>query len=156
MKFRLLLVGKPRDRQAGQVHDDYARRIERLGVGYETDWIPEVAPGGRFSEEHALEREAGRLVDRLGSAGGGSCIALDRRGQLWDSRELARRIERWAVSRATFVIGGPLGLHDSLLERADSLWSLSPLTLPHELARVVVAEQLYRALTILRGLPYHK
>lgn len=156
MKFRLLLVGKPRDRQAAQLHDDYAVRIERLGVGYETVWVPEVSPGGRFSEEHALEREARRLCERLGGKGEGTSVALDRRGRLLDSRGLARRIERWAVPRATFVIGGPLGLHDTVLERADAVWSLSPLTLPHELARVIVSEQLYRALTLLRGLPYHK
>lgn len=156
MRFRLLLVGKPRDRQAALLHDDYAGRIRRLGVGFETNWVAEVRPGGRFSEEHALEREAGLLLERAGAKGRGSEIALDRGGRLLDSRELSRRIERWAVPRATFIIGGPLGLHESVLRRADAVWSLSPLTLPHELARVIVAEQLYRALTLLRGLPYHK
>jgi len=156
MRFRLLLVGKPRDRQAASLHDSYARRIERLGVGYDTAWVAEVAPGGRYSEEHALEREARLLRERIGEKDQGTVVALDRRGRLMDSRELARRLERWAVPRATFVIGGPLGLHGSLLERSDAVWSLSPLTLPHELARVLVAEQLYRALTLLRGLPYHK
>jgi len=156
MKLRLLLVGKPRDRQTALLHDAYALRIQRLGVGYETVWVPEVAAEGRFSKAHALEREAGSIVERLGAKGEGASIALDRRGRLLDSRQLARKLERWAVPRATFILGGPLGLHDSVLERADALWSLSPLTFPHELARVVVSEQLYRALTILRGLPYHK
>ena len=156
MKLRLLLVGKPRDRQTALLHDAYATRIERLGVGYETVWVPEVTPGGRFSGEHALEREARPICERLGGKGEGTSVALDRRGRLFDSRQLARQLERWAVPRATFVIGGPLGLHGSVLERADAVWSLSPLTLPHELARVVVSEQLYRALTLLRGLPYHK
>jgi len=156
MKLRLLLVGKPRDRQTAVLHDAYAARIERLGVGYETVWVPEVPAEGRFSKAHALEREAGQIRERLGGKGEGSSIALDRRGRLLDSRQLARKLERWAVPRATFILGGPLGLHDSVLERADAVWSLSPLTFPHELARVVVSEQLYRALTILRGLPYHK
>jgi 23S rRNA (pseudouridine1915-N3)-methyltransferase len=156
LRFRLLLVGKPRERQAGLLHDAYARRIERMGVGYETAWVAEVAAGGRFSEEHALEREARLLGERLGATERGSSIALDRRGRMLDSEELARRLERWAVPVATFIIGGPLGLHATVLERADSVWSLSPLTLPHELARVVVVEQLYRALTLQRGLPYHK
>jgi 23S rRNA (pseudouridine1915-N3)-methyltransferase len=156
VRFQLLLVGKPRDRQAALLHDDYAKRIERLGVGYETSWIPEVASGGRFSAEHALEREARLLRERLGATGQGNRVALDRSGRLLSSRELARKLESWAVPRATFVIGGPMGLHDVVLDAADAVWSLSPLTLPHELARVVVAEQLYRALTILRGLPYHK
>ena len=66
------------------------------------------------------------------------------------------RLERWATPRLTLVVGGPLGLHRKLLERADGRWSLSPLTFPHELVRGLVAEQLYRALTILRRVPYHK
>ena len=65
-----------------------------------------------------------------------------------DSRELSRLLERWATPRATFVIGGPLGLEREFSAEAGARWSLSALTFPHELARVLVAEQLYRALTI--------
>ena len=83
-------------------------------------------------------------------------IALDAAGRLFDSETLAEHIESWTTPAATLLIGGPLGLHSSIGEKAQLQWSLSPLTFPHELMRVLVAEQLYRALTILRGVPYHK
>jgi len=157
MKIRLLSVGKPRARDATGLHDDYAERLEKLGVAYETLHVPEVRAGGRFSDEHVKEREARSLLESIArSRSKRTLIALHERGDLFTSRQLAGRLERWATPAATFVIGGPLGLHDSLLERCDRLWALSPLTLPHELARVLVAEQLYRATTILRGIPYHK
>ena len=154
MKIRMLQVGKPRDAPAVALHDRYVERIERLGVGYAVSWVPEVQPDGRFSDEHVREREARALLEELDAKS--TAIALDRGGQSLTSEELSRRLERWATPRATFVIGGPLGLHGGILDRADWRWSLSPLTFPHELARVIVAEQLYRALTLLRGVPYHK
>ena len=85
-------------------------------------------------------------------------IALTRDGAGWSSRDLAAQLERWLIASrpVALVIGGSNGLAASVLARADSRWSLGPLTLPHELARVVVLEQLYRAFTILRGEPYHK
>jgi 23S rRNA (pseudouridine1915-N3)-methyltransferase len=116
--------------------------------------VAEVRPGGRYSDEHVRKREARLLLEALD--GRGTVIALDPSGRALRSDELAGRLERWATPRADLVIGGPLGLHRDLLERADFRWSLSPLTFPHELARVIVAEQVYRGLTILRGLPYHR
>jgi 23S rRNA (pseudouridine1915-N3)-methyltransferase len=127
-----------------------------LGVPCETTWVPEIRPGGRYSDAHVREREASLLRERLKEAGRGKVIALDRRGQDLTSRGLAERLEGWASPLATFVIGGPLGLDDQFLTEADWRWSLSALTLPHELARVVAAEQLYRAMTLLRRIPYHK
>jgi 23S rRNA (pseudouridine1915-N3)-methyltransferase len=154
LKLRILSVGKPREREITALHDMYARRIETLGIGYETAWVAEVKQGGRYSDEHVREREARSLTEQLPPKG--TVIALDRRGRQIDSVALAQRLESWASPLATLVIGGPLGLHDRFLKDADWRWSLSPLTFPHELARVLVAEQLYRAATILRGLPYHK
>jgi 23S rRNA (pseudouridine1915-N3)-methyltransferase len=156
VRIRLLSVGKPREKEPVLLHDRYARRIERMGVGYVTDWVPEVAPGGRYSDEHVREREARSLRDSLAAAERSTVIALDREGRMLDSRELSRLLERWATPRATFVIGGPLGLQREFAAEAGARWSLSALTFPHELARVLVAEQLYRALTIHRGVPYHK
>ncbi len=88
--------------------------------------------------------------------GRGTVIALHPSGRMFTGEELVGRLERWATPVANLVVGGPLGLHRDLLERADSCWSLSPLTLPHELVRLIVVEQVYRALTVLRGLPYAK
>ena len=85
-------------------------------------------------------------------------VALAREGSPWTSEELARRMDGWRVTARplAFVLGGSHGLSQGFLASANVRWSLGPLTLPHELARVVVAEQLYRAFTILRGEPYHK
>ena len=85
-------------------------------------------------------------------------IALAREGEAWSSAQLAEMIGRWEMEGrdVTFVIGDADGLPVDVLQRAERTWSLGPLTLPHELARVVVYEQLYRAHTIRRGEPYHR
>jgi len=154
LKIRLLSVGRPRDRDAIGLHDRYAQRLERLGVDYRTAWVKETRPDGRYTDEHVREREARALLERLGRDE--RVVVLDRRGRGFDSERLARVLERWARPSVTLVLGGPLGLGPGVVRRAETSWSLSRLTLPHELARVVVAEQLYRAVTLLRGLPYHK
>lgn len=156
MKIRLLTVGKPKERDVAALHDRYAKRIERLGIKYEAAAVAELKTGGRYSNRHVLERESGLLTEYLTGKEGSRIIALDRHGELFSSVELARRLEDWATPHATFVIGGPLGLHDDFLAGADCRWSLSPLTFPHELTRLLLAEQIYRAASILRGLPYHK
>lgn len=147
-------MGKPRDPLATRLHDVYAARLEQLGVRYESLQVADVRPGGRFTTEHALEREAAALTERLDDKG--TVVALDERGELLSSRALAEVVESWATPRLTLVVGGPSGLHRRVVERADRCWSLSPLTFPHELVRGLVLEQLYRALTIRRGMPYHK
>jgi len=154
MKMRVLCVGKPRERGMVGLHDEYAGRIRRLGVEYDTSFVAEVRADGRYSDDHVRERESRALLEALD--GKGALIALDRGGRSLSSEELAGRLERWAMPRAQFLVGGPLGHHSSLLREAGDVWSLSSLTFPHELVRVILAEQLYRALTILRGLPYHK
>jgi 23S rRNA (pseudouridine1915-N3)-methyltransferase len=85
-------------------------------------------------------------------------LALDERGQQWSSPELAAQLHTWLQChpQVTILIGGPDGLADACRRRATRLWSLSRLTLPHGLARVLLAEQLYRAWTILQGHPYHR
>jgi len=85
-------------------------------------------------------------------------IALTARGEGWSSVQLAELVGRWEMEGrdVTFVIGDADGLPTELLERAESRWSLGPLTLPHEIARVVLYEQLYRAHTIRRGEKYHR
>ena len=154
MRLRLLAVGRPRDASAIALHDDYAARLVRLGVRYRSDSVPAEREGGRFSPEHLREREAAALLaahDRREML-----IALDPAGTQWTTEELAARIEPWGTPAGCLLVGGPLGLHASLLERATVRWSLSRLTFPHELVRVLVAEQLYRAVSLLRGLPYHR
>lgn len=154
MKLLLLTVGKPRHPLLDRVHDDYATRIRRFRIDYDHRFVPETKPSGRLDDRHVRDREAKTLLAALPREG--TVVALDPAGTVLDSEGLARRLERWAAPGAVFVLGGPLGLGAPLLERADFRWSLSRLTFPHELARVLVAEQLYRGITLIRGVPYHK
>jgi 23S rRNA (pseudouridine1915-N3)-methyltransferase len=136
-----------------EAFDDYARRLQR----YTTFREHEVREASRAPTVEAQRvEEAERLRGRI--AEGSTVVALARVGAGWTSADLAKQLERWLVAARplTFTIGGSHGLDVSLVGRAAATWSLGPLTLPHELARVVVGEQLYRAFTILRGEPYHK
>jgi 23S rRNA (pseudouridine1915-N3)-methyltransferase len=115
------------------------------------------ARGARGDAERVKASEAERILARL--PGGVEVVALTRAGDRVDSAAFAAYLERLALhgaAGAAFVIGGAFGLGDGVLRAARRTLSLSPLTLPHELARLVLAEQLYRAGTILRGEPYHK
>jgi len=104
----------------------------------------------------AIQAEAKRIQAALPD--GAFRVALDERGRGCTTRELAKRLERWQMEGRTvaFVIGGADGLPEDVRRAADWVWSLSALTLPHALARVIVAEQLYRATTILANHPYHR
>lgn len=103
-----------------------------------------------------LREEASRLREKVPA--GSRLVVLDRVGKPLSSEALAKELDRWrtAAKPVSVVIGGSNGLAPDLVASADLAWSLGPLTLPHELARVVVLEQLYRAWSILRGEPYHK
>lgn len=136
-----------------QAFDDYARRLQRYGNFREHE-VREASRAPNVAGQRAEEAE--RLSTRIPE--GSNLVALARVGAGWTSTDLARQLERWllAARPLAFVIGGSHGLDSSLIGRATATWSLGPLTLPHELARVIVVEQVYRAFTILRGGPYHK
>jgi 23S rRNA (pseudouridine1915-N3)-methyltransferase len=133
--------------------DEYVKRLRRFVPVEER----EVREAGRAGNPVAQRREeAARL--RAALPADARWVALDLAGKGWSSEALASRLETWKApgKDTAFLIGGATGLDGSLLAEAEERWSLGPLTLPHELARVVVAEQLYRAATILAGQPYHK
>jgi 23S rRNA (pseudouridine1915-N3)-methyltransferase len=152
MTLLVLAVGRLRAAYR-EACDDYLRRLGRYTRVEEAE-VREAsrAPG---VEAQRVE-EAGRLRTRL--PGGSTVVALARTGSPWSSEELARRMDGWRVAARplAFVLGGSHGLSPDFLAGASVRWSLGPLTLPHELARVVVVEQLYRAFTMLGGHPYHK
>ena len=136
--------------------DDYLHRLRR----YFPVEIVEIAEEdiNRRSRQEVLEAEAARLARRLPP--GAHVVALDREsGKQYASETLARRrLGPLAVagrSHVAFVLGGPLGLSPEALDRADEAWSFGPITLPHALARIVLLEQLYRAVKIERGEKYH-
>jgi len=102
------------------------------------------------------EGEAKLIGSHLNS--GARVIAMDRSGKVWSTGQLAGKVEAWSqqTNHFQFVIGGPDGLADVILDRADEIWSLSNLTFPHFLVRVLLAEQIYRALMLNAKHPYHR
>lgn len=139
MRYVVVAVGRVRDAALRAACESYQRRLRR----YARIAIVEVKDDAHLGP--AIPR--GALV-----------VALSRSGISWSSTDLAHRTAEWDMGgrEVALVIGGADGLPDTMLNAADRVWSLSPLTLPHELARVVVLEQLYRAFTIRRGEPYHR
>ncbi len=152
MELVLLAVGKLRPGYR-EIADDYLRRLGRTLTVREIE-VREAARAPTVPARRA--EEAARLLARRPD--GSRLVAVAREGSGWSSEEVARRLERWMreARPVALAIGGSHGLAPEVLASASDRWSLGPLTLPHELARVVVVEQLYRASTILRGQPYHK
>jgi 23S rRNA (pseudouridine1915-N3)-methyltransferase len=152
VETHLVAVGKLRPYYRDAC-DDYLRRLSRYGAVTER----EVREAGRVTTAALRRREESARIEAA-LPGRARLVVLDRGGTEWSSEELARRLDAWRLAAApvALVIGGAYGVTPELTRRASSRWSLGPLTLPHELARVVVLEQWYRAWTILRGEPYHK
>lgn len=155
--MRLTIVGLshklPEWQQAGI--DDYARRFPR-------DWplkLIELAPDKRSNgrtPEQVMADEAQRLRGALPRAA--RRVALDERGAAWSTRQLAEQMKRWQEDGrdTVFIIGGTDGLDPQLKQEADHRLQLSALTLPHGLVRVLLVEQLYRAVSIMNNHPYHR
>jgi 23S rRNA (pseudouridine1915-N3)-methyltransferase len=154
MNVLVLSVGKPDRARFAPLFEDYAARVRRFGVGLTSRHVPETRGGGLYSAEHAREREGEALAATL--PGRGSVIALTPGGRAYDSEAFARALARWSIPLATFLIGGPTGLSRTVLDAANRRMSLSPMTFPHDIVRVLLVEQIYRALTLSRGVPYHK
>lgn len=154
MRLRLVWVGKTRNAHLRALTGEY---LERLGRFIKYD-VTEVRESSAVDERACIEDEAKRIQSALPPDG--LVVLLDVDGpQSWSSHDLAARLEEWqmrSVKEAVFVVGGHLGVAEDVRRRADLRWSLSPLTLTHEMARVLLVEQLYRAFTIIRGLPYQK
>ena len=145
MKIRIVAVGKIKERATRSLVDEYLGRLKRYCAVEEI----ELKPSTPTKEAAAFAK----------ATQGAHVIALDAAGKALDSRRFARGMERWASQgkgEIAFLIGGADGLPDEVRQRAQATWSLSPLTFPHRLARLVLAEQLYRGMRILRGEPYDK
>lgn len=155
--MRLIAVGTRMPAWVDQAFDDYARRL-RGSHRLELLEIPLVRRNDGDSDAQrarAKTEEGKRILTQLRTDE--TAIALDERGTLHSSRELAQWLPRWlARGQTSFLIGGPDGFAPEVLARAHHTWALSRLTLPHGLARVLLAEQLYRAVSLLAGHPYHR
>jgi 23S rRNA (pseudouridine1915-N3)-methyltransferase len=153
VRLRLIWVGKTKNAHVAALVDDYVRRLAR----FSRMEVTELREGTSADERALVEEEGKRIAATLTS--GSLTVLLDVEGQQFSSHELAAQIEAWqnaGTKEVAFIIGGHLGVNEKIKRRAQLRWSLSRLTLTHELARVFVVEQLYRAHTILRGLPYQK
>ena len=158
MRIRVVAVGHRQPAWVDAAFDEYARRMPaeaRLElVALKPEPRPESA--GEAAVERVLEREARRIAAAIPT--GITRVVLDERGRAVTTRELASLLEGWlgAGRDLGMIIGSADGLHPSVKAGADVLLSLSALTLPHGLVRVLLAEQLYRAASLLRGHPYHR
>ena len=158
MSTVILCVGKMKEKPYREMADEYLKRLSRFGKFEEIE-VPDLPEntGSSALEEQVKAKEGETLRSRIRP--GDRVIALTIPGKKTDSLGLARHLQELrvsGVSRIVFVIGGSLGLGNNLLARADEEMSRSPMTFPHQLARVMLLEQLYRAEKIIAGERYHK
>lgn len=155
MKIHLIAVGERMPAWVQQGYEEYARRLPRECALK----LVEIAPGRRGKNAdtaRAVQDEGRRLLAAIPK--GARVIALEVNGRPWSTEQLAERLQGWlgGGSDIALLVGGPEGLSDEARAAAGQQWSLSPLTLPHPLVRVILAEQLYRAWSILNNHPYHR
>jgi len=153
MRLRVIWTGKTRDAHLRALVTEYLERLSHFARCE----VSEFRESGATAEKTGIDRDSKRISDGLRE--GAINVLLDPSGIEWSSEQLAEAIQRWQDSgtkEVAFIVGGPNGVSKELSARANQRWSLSRLTLTHEMARVVLLEQLYRAYTIIHGLPYQK
>ncbi|MBS1752096.1 MAG: 23S rRNA (pseudouridine(1915)-N(3))-methyltransferase RlmH [Bacteroidetes bacterium] len=155
MKIQFYTIGREHELYVKPGVEDFTKRITRY---YPVNWKIIVPPKNAavLPEAELIQKEAGLLFELLKNDD--YLIALDENGKLMNSPELAAFLQTRAnesTKQIIFLIGGAYGLHESVLNRANYIWSLSKLTFPHQLVRLILAEQIYRACTILRNEKYH-
>jgi 23S rRNA (pseudouridine1915-N3)-methyltransferase len=152
MRVRVIWPGKTKDARLKALIDDYSDRLSHF---VRCD-VVELREESR-NDQAGIDKETSRISDALRP--GAVKVVLDPAGVEWTSHELAEQVRKWegtGIKEVAFIVGGPKGLSQELIARADKRWSLSRLTLTHEMARVLLFEQLYRAYTIVHNLPYQK
>jgi len=155
MKIHLIAIGDRMPAWVQQGFDEYTKRIS----GDFKVVLTEISAGKRRKNNDItklIRLEGEKMLGAIPREG--HAVALDAMGQHWNTEELSQRLSVWMASGkdVALMVGGPEGLSPACKERAQECWSLSRLTFPHPLVRVVVAEQLYRAWSILRSHPYHR
>lgn len=155
MQIIFLAIGKGHDASIAEAILDFTKRITRY---YSVSWeiIQPVKNAGKLSETDLKKKEAEIIFNKIKKED--QLVALDEHGSMLSSTSLAHLLQEKtnsSVKRLFFLIGGAYGLHETVLARADFKWSLSKLTFPHQLVRLILAEQIYRACTIIKNEKYH-
>jgi len=153
--IRLLAVGDRQPAWVDTAFDIYAGRFPREWK-FRLDTIPTVRRNKNDKSRQAMEAEGDIILSKVASKE--QVVLLDERGKQLTSQALADKLSDWQAEAhdLCFIIGGPDGVSDACRQRADFIWSLSMLTLPHGMARALLAEQLYRAWSLQTGHPYHR
>ena len=152
MRVCFIWPGKTKDEHLRALVSEYVKRLSRFARCEVVETREGVA-----SDPAAIEKESRRILEAIPARS--RLVLLDEKGRDWSSAELAARMQHWendSVKEVAIVIGGPNGVSAEVVARAQEKWRLSRLTLTHEMARVLALEQLYRAYTINRGMPYQK
>ena len=155
MNIYLLAVGNKMPEWVNKAYHEYAKRLTadcRLK-------LVEITPGKRGKNADLVrikQQEGEKIIAAIPK--GSLVVALEVKGKAWSTEDLAKQLDGWLHSGQdiALLIGGPEGLSDACVARADLKWSLSSLTLPHPLVRVLLSEQIYRAYSILKNHPYHR
>ena len=155
MRIRIIAVGTKMPGWVEQGYAEYAKRLPR-DCAVELVELPLAQRGKNTDIARAMEKEGEDMLAGIGK--GEQVIALDVKGKAWSTEQLAEQMADWRMSgnKYCLLMGGPDGLAPQCLAQAHMRWSLSALTLPHPLVRILVIEQLYRACSILQNHPYHK
>ena len=156
MKFRFIWGGSHADAELAGAAERYLNRIKHFFPIEVTEVASERGRQGQ-SDVAIMRAQSARLLAAIPDRG--YVVVLDERGQALDSLKFSKWLERLTMDSphgVNFVIGGDVGFDDTVRKRADKLISLSPMTLPHQLVRVIMVEQIYRACTLMRNIPYHK
>ncbi len=155
MKFLLLMVGKTADNKLDSLIQDYQKRIGHY-VSFESVIVPELKNTKHLSMNEQKEKEADLILKQLDNQD--EMILLDEKGKQFTSLKFADYISKKidsSTKRIVFVIGGPYGFAQKVYERANGKIAMSAMTFSHQMIRLIFTEQLYRALTIIRGESYH-
>jgi 23S rRNA (pseudouridine1915-N3)-methyltransferase len=156
ISLNFIMVDRTRASYIKEGEEDYLRRIRRFTTYKRTEVKPVKISGG-ISDEEVIHREGLNILEKIEH--GDYLIALDKGGRQYSSEGLASLLRRLSVEnrgQICFIIGGPLGLSQEIIKKAHQTLSLSEMTLTHEMVRLVLAEQVYRAFTIIKGHKYHK
>ena len=155
MRLKLIAVGQKMPGWVSQGFQEYARRLPPE-MPLELIEIPMAKRGRNPDTARLVELEGHQMLQAIQS--NDWVVSLDIPGKSWTTEAVSEQLENWQMQgrNLALLIGGPDGLAGACRKRADQCWSLSPLTLPHPLVRVLVAEQIYRAWTITRNHPYHR